>query len=207
MAQQQPKWFMAICGGLVLWGAILVAASWRTQQRASDLPRMSCEELLRKGRAAPQFVTLTDVRLCQNGFAFRRDMDAATETYVPAFSTTLKDEPPAADLRLLLEVLEERESDRLLACPAVGELTVELWTDARTLDPWIEKTLAPCYPGIQLANCRVLSVGLHEPSAVRAQYELQDGMVMILAAAVCQLGWWIWVRGMRSLNRVPAAIG
>ena len=155
----QPKWIVFVSIGLFLCGVLLAAGSLRTAQRAKALPRMSCEDLIRKGRAAPKFLTLTDVQLCQNGDAFRRDMDAAMEMYVPAFSTKLKKAPRPADLVLLLEVLDDRERDRLLEQPTVGELTVELWTDARNLDPWVGNTLATIYPGIQLRNCRVLSVG------------------------------------------------
>ena len=202
---EQPKWFAAISVGLILCGALLIVGSWRTERQAVALPRMTSEELLKRGRAAPRFVTLTDVRLCGNGYAFHRDIDAATEMYVPAFSTESKNEPPAADLRLLLEVLDERESDRLLACPTVGELTVELWTDATTLDPWIGQSLATCYPGIRLANCRVLSVGLHEPSLARACSEFRDGVVLLSFAVACQFGWWGW-RHVRQ-TREPEGVG
>jgi hypothetical protein len=188
----QPKWLLVISAGLFLCGAILVAGSQRIEQRAKALPRMSCDDLIRKGRAAPRFVTLTDVQLCQNGHAFRRDMDAAMEMYVPVYSAKLRKEPRAADLVLLLEVLDDRELNRLLEQPAVGELTVELWTEAGALAPWIGNRLSTIYPGIQLANCRVLSVGLHEPSAFRGRHEWRDGMGTLLLAAACQLGWWIW---------------
>ena len=188
----QPKWLLGISAGLLLIGTIFVAASQRTERRAKALPRMSCEDLLKKGRAAPQFVTLTDVHLCGGGHAFRRDMDAAMEMYIPVFSTRLKQEPRTADLVLLLEVLDDRERDRLLSQPAVGELTIELWTDVRELDPWVGNSLAMMYPGMQLANCRVLSVGLHEPSEFRGRHEWRDGIVTLALAAACQLGWWIW---------------
>jgi hypothetical protein len=187
----QPKWFVAISAGLFLCGAVFVAGSQQTAQRAKALPRMTCGDLIRMGRAAPPFVTLSDVQLCGSGHALRRDMDAAMEMYVPVFSTRLKKEPRAADLVLLLEVLDDRERDRLLGQPAVGDLTVELWTDARSLDPWVGDRLATIYPGIRLANCRVLSVGLHEPSEFRARHEWRDGIGMLLLATACQLSWWI----------------
>jgi hypothetical protein len=196
----QPKWLVVISAGLFLCGAFLAASSLQTAQRANALPRMSCGDLIRMGRAAPQFVTLTDVHLCKNGHASRRDMDAAIEFYVPVFSSSLKKAPPAADLGLLLEVLDDRELNRLLEQPAVGELTVELWTDARSLDPWVGNRLATIYPGIQLANCRVLSVGLHEPSEFRARHEWRDGMAMLLLATACQIGAWMW-RSFRKLRK------
>jgi hypothetical protein len=190
--RRPPKWLAVVFAGLFFCGAFMAACSRRTEQRANSLPRMSCADLVRMGRAAPQFVTLTDVHVCENGYAFWRDMDAAMEMYVPAFSTKLAKQPRGADLVLLLEVLDDRQRDRLLERPAMGELTVELWTAASTLDPWVQDTLAIMYPGIQVANCRVLSVGLHEPSEFRARCEWREGIETMLLAAVCQLGWWIW---------------
>jgi hypothetical protein len=190
--QRQPKWLVVVVAGLFCCGIFMAASSRRTEQLAHSLPRMTCADLIRLGRAAPKFVTLTDVHICENGYAFRRDMDAAMEMYVPAYSTKLAKAPRAADLVLLLEVLDDREQERLLERPEFGELTVELWTAAAGLDPWIPDTLATMYPGIQVANCRVVSVGLHEPSEFRARYEWTDGLELMLLAAVCQLGWWIW---------------
>src|SRR5262245_47045884 len=112
--RHQPKWLMGLSALLVLWGALLVGAGYRTERFANDLPRMTCDDLLKMGRAAPQFVILTDVQLCQTGHAFRRDMDAAIEMYVPVYSTKLKKEPRGAELTLLLEVLDDRERRRLL---------------------------------------------------------------------------------------------
>jgi hypothetical protein len=190
--RRPPKWLAVVFAGLFLCGAFMAACSSRTEQRANSLPRMSCNDLIRMGRAAPQFVTLTDVHIGENGYAFYRNMDAAMEMYVPAYSTKLAKPPRGADLVLLLEVLDERQRERLLERPAMGELPVELWTAAGSLDPWVQDTLATMYPGIQVANCRVLSVGLHEPSEFRARYEWREGIEMTLFAAFCQLGWWIW---------------
>jgi hypothetical protein len=158
---------MAVTAACFVGGLFLASASRRTDQWAKDLPRMRCEDVVRKGRAAPQFLTLTDVQLAQRGHAFHRDMDAAIEMYIPIYSTRLNQEPRPADLKLLLEVLDDRIRNRILEDPSVGELAVELWTDVDDLDPWIRNTLGAMYPGIQLANCRVLS------------------------AAACQFGWWV----------------
>jgi hypothetical protein len=190
--QRQPKWLIAVFAGLFLCGLFMAASSRRTERLAKSLPRMSCDDLLRMGRAAPRYVTLTDVHVCENGYAFYRDMDAAMSMYVPIFSTTLANAPRGANLVLLLEVLDDRERERLLERPAIGELPVELWTNAAALDPWVQDTLGPMYPGIRVANCRVVSVGLHEPSEFRARYEWREGIVMMLVAAACQLGWWSW---------------
>src|SRR5262249_11130901 len=114
MILHQPKWLLAFSAVLVLWGAALLLFSFRNEHLANDLPRMTCDDLLQMGgRAAPQFVTLTDVRLCQAGHAFHRDMDGDMVTYVPVYSSKLPKEPPGPDLKLLLEILDDRELTRL----------------------------------------------------------------------------------------------
>ena len=162
----QPKWLLCVSGIVFLCGAFLVAASLRTAECAQGLRRMTCGDLVRNGPGASEFVTLTDIHLGSAGDAFRRDMDSSMEMYVPIFSNHLKQEPQPADITLVLEVLDDRDRDRLLERPDVGELNVEFWTPAGQLDPWVFDRLGSIYPGIQLAKCRVLSIGLHEPSAL-----------------------------------------
>jgi hypothetical protein len=201
----QPKWLWWTSIALCVCGALLIASSYRTAQQARRLPRMTCAELLRRGPAAPQFVTLTDVHLGQAGQALRRDMDAALEMYVPIYSAHLKQQPAGADFRLLLEVLDDRQLNRLLARAEVGALTVELWSDASQLDPWVDRELATRYPGIQVRRCRVVSVGLHEPSLVRSGREWRDGFVLVLLAMALQAGWLAWRRFKHEAPTAPAA--
>jgi hypothetical protein len=42
----QPKWLVVGSASLFLCGAVFVAASLRTEQRAKALPRMSCQDLI-----------------------------------------------------------------------------------------------------------------------------------------------------------------
>jgi hypothetical protein len=202
----QPKWFVIACALVFLCGVLLVTQSKRTAEHAERLPSMTCDELVQNGPAGNQFIKLTDVRLCARGDAFRRDMDAAIEMYVPIYSARLNQEPQPADLKLLLEVLDDRERDHLLSRPEAGELTVELWTAAAQLDPWVSDRLGNLYPGIQVANARVVSVGLHEPSALRANSQWHQGVWLIVMAIAGQAGWWIWhAAAKRYPHLVPTA--
>jgi hypothetical protein len=190
----QPKWLLGASIFLCVAGAFLVYCSGSTERRANALPRMTCDDLIRRGRAAPQFVTLTDVHLGQRGHAFQYDMDAALKMYVPMYSARLQNPPRNIDLALVLEVLDDRDRQRLLRQPKVGELTVQLWRSDGEIDLWAQNKLLRMYPGIRLPNCRILSVGLHEPSIVRAQRERYEGGMMIATGAAFQLGWSIWQR-------------
>jgi hypothetical protein len=194
-ASSQPKWLIGVTLVTAVLGVLLIAKSNRWADDARSLPRMTCDDLVQNGPGGSQFIILTDVRLCSRGDAFRRDMDADMEMYVPIYSTRLIKEPQPENLKLLLQVLDDRERDRLLARPEVHELMVELWTSTGKLYPWVKDRLAALYPGIQLANCRVLSVGLHEPSALRIGSAMQEGVALIIVAFGCQVGWLIWKFG------------
>src|SRR5260370_837764 len=128
---------------------------------------MTCEQLAQNGPGGKQFLRLTDVRLCAGGHAFHRDMDAALETYIPFYSARLGREPRPGELTLVLEILDDRDRERLLGSPNVGELPCQIRPNAR-LEPWAQQELATKYPGIALAPCRVVTVGLQEPTVARA---------------------------------------
>lgn len=67
----------------------------------------------------------------------------------------------------------------------------------------LKDRLGAIYPGIQLANCRVL--GLHEPSALRIRSSMQEGIALLMAAVACQVGWQICrAGGKRGASRRPA---
>ena len=91
--------------------ALLIVKSNRWSDLAKSLPRMTCDDLIQKGPGHNQFIILTDVHLCSRGDALRRDMDADMQMYVPIYSGRLMKEPPPAELKLLLEVLDDRESN------------------------------------------------------------------------------------------------
>ena len=91
------------------------------------------------------------------------------EMFIPIYSSRLAQEPPARELTLLLNIEDDRERERLLARPDVDELICELWWRVDQLEPWVTDCLAAKYPGIRFRNCRVVSVGLHEPTPIKAQ--------------------------------------
>jgi hypothetical protein len=194
MNRSQPKWLIGVSAVAAAGGLFLIVTGMRKADRSTRLPRMTCDDLAQNGPGANQFVTLADVHLCAAGDAFRRDVDGAMEMYIPIYSNRRIQEPAPGDLALVLEVLDDRDREALLANPKVGELNVEFWAPAGQFDPWVRDRLGQIYPGILLAKCRVLSVGLHEPSVVHARSEMMEGVILIVFAFVIQLGWWVWSR-------------
>ena len=203
----RQAWLAIAFIALFLHGGFCVVQSYWIQAEAENLPRMTCDELIRNGPQGNQFITLTDVRLCSRGYAFYRDMDAAMSMYLPIYSERLGQEPQPRQLALLLEILDDRDRENLLGRPDVGELTCELWTPVDRLDPWVREVLATKYPGIQLAKCRVLSVGLHEPTVLKAYRSTWFGLESFFLGTI-MLAWLIWprLRSRHQTERVNSAL-
>jgi hypothetical protein len=199
----RQSWFVVACVALFLHGGFCLVQCRRIKAEAENLPWMTCEELLRNGPRGNHFITLTDVRLCSRGYAFHRDMDAGMKMYLPIYSARLAQEPQPRELVLLLEILDDRDRDRLLGRPDVGELTCEIWTPIDSLDPWVREALAAKYPGIKLANCRVLSVGLHEPTVIKADRAWWYGIVSFLIG-ITILGSLIWFSPRTRIKAIMA---
>jgi hypothetical protein len=188
------KWWYAVVSILLLiHGWYCVDHSRTVEQHALQLPEMTCDQLVQNGPGRNNYLKLTDVRLCTRGEAFSRDMDAALQTFIPIYSARLGQEPRPGELRLLLEILDDRDRDALLACPGPVEFACEIWTRADQLDEWVYRALESKYPGIQVRKCRVVTVGLHEPTAVKAHRSWWYGILSFLIGGSL-LGWLVFLR-------------
>jgi hypothetical protein len=193
----RQAWLLVACIFSLAYGGWCFVLSPRVREEANGLPKLTCDELIQNGPGGNPFIKLTDVRLCSKGDVMRIDMDAAMEMYLPIYSARLAKEPEPRDLTLLLEILDSRDRDRLLARPDVGELTCELWTRADKLDRWVCDGLAAKYPGIRVKNCRVLSVGLHEPTEIKAGRIWSYAIVSSVSGGVL-LCWLVWRRALAA---------
>jgi len=164
---------------------------------------MTCGQLLQKGPVAEEYVTLTDVRLCGGGFAFWRDAMSPgdVDVFIPAYPVALQSEPQPRDLRLLLEVQDAADWQRIRDAGVV-ELTCQVHTGSGRVADWAQKHLETMYPGLQLANLLVLTVGLHEPTMAKAGSLLRHGIVATSAGAVVLL-WFLWRRKASTLPSKP----
>jgi hypothetical protein len=156
--------------------------SGNIKKQAENLPRMTCDDLVRNGPGKNTYVTLTDVMLCSRGHAMARDMDAAMQMYVPIYSRNGR-EPEPVELTLVLEVHDDRDRELLLAQPDIGELNCQVDRTIDDIDPGFIKTLETKYAGIRVLKMRMVSVGLHEPTLVKSQRVWWHGIVSVL------LGW------------------
>ena len=121
------SWFLFASLGLLAYGVLCLVRFPIERRRAMAVPRMTCGQLLQKGAVEGEYVTLTDVRLCCGGFAFWRDAMSPgdVDVFVPAYPATLQSEPPPRDLKLLLEVQDTDDWQRIRNA-GVFELTCQV---------------------------------------------------------------------------------
>jgi len=194
-------WFLVASFGLLAYGVLCLVRFPVERRRALAVPRMTCGQLLQKGPVAEEYVTLTDVRLCRGGFAFWRDAMSPgdVDVFVPAYPGVLQSEPSPRDLRLLLEVQDADDWQRIRNSVVV-EITCQVHTGSGRVDDWAQKHLETKYPGIQFANLLVLTVGLHEPTMAKAGSLLRHGISATLAGA----GILVWLRWRRKASMAPS---
>ena len=177
------KWLAV---GLLIIGGLSLAVSCSHQRRLANVPRVTCDELRRNGPAADGLATLTDIKVCGNGHLMHRDglCPGDVELYVPVFAGHLQREPPPSELNLLLAIHDDDPLDRLLQSDGPFEFTCQVDRHGNRLDDWVRQGLTAKYPGIRLATCWILNVGLHEPSPFVARRMLQLGLFSLLLGGI-----------------------
>jgi hypothetical protein len=188
------SWILFASLGLLAYGVLCLVRFPIERRRALAVPRMTCGQLLQKGPVEAEYVTLTDVRLCRGGFAFWRDAMSPgdVDVFIPAYPAALQSEPPPSDLKLLLEVQDADDWQRIHNAGVV-ELTCQVHNGSGRVADWAQKHLEINYRGIQFANLSVLTVGLHEPTMAKAGSLLRHGIAATSAGAVA-LVWLLWRR-------------
>ncbi|OAI50283.1 hypothetical protein AYO44_05715 [Planctomycetaceae bacterium SCGC AG-212-F19] len=180
---------------LLLIGGCSLVGSFIVQDRLSQVPQMTGDQLARNGPPADGQVTLTDLRPCSRGVVAAR-VDHSLDLYVPAYPAGLGQEPPPADLGFLFQVWDDDERERLLGEPGPVEMTcwvhkgVQVMKISRgpgQIEEWAWDGLQKKYPGIRLDNnIWVLTVGHgHTPTAMRARSSWRYAIAeLLLGAAV-----------------------
>ena len=196
-------WMMIASCGLLVYGLACLLRYPVQQQRAAAVPRMTCEQLLKNGPGPDGYATLTDVRLCGKGYAFWRDgmSPGDVDVFVPVYAAALPREPEPHELALILEVQDASDWQRLRSAEVV-EFTCQVHSSANRVPDWAQSGLAEKYRGIRLADLKVLTVGLHEPTLAKARTLLWHGTCASTVGAAL-LGWLLW-RGESSGTPPPA---
>jgi len=201
-----PERSGTLLGGACLFGLGLLLCLVQApdvREQAARVPRMTCDQLVANGPGAAPYVTLTNARLCGGGFALERDSETGSlsQLIIPVYGGRPAEQPKPRDLALLLRICDDREKDRLFACRDAAEFTCEVRPDASHVEGWLLEELARQYPGIRLERCRLLTVGLHEPTEARARSVFHTGLFLAAAGAVLVL---FALRPLRAAATAPA---
>ena len=73
------------------------------------------------------------------------------DVFIPAYPAALQSEPPPPDLKLLLEVQDADDWQRIRDAGVV-ELTCQVHIGSARVADWAQKHLESKYPGIQFPN-------------------------------------------------------
>jgi hypothetical protein len=202
------KWLFVIAIGLGLYGGYCLVQSPRVRAGADAVPRMTCDRLIQKGPGTHRHIVLIDANLSGGKSVGERDSDTgALEMYHPLYPAHLAQEPRPAALGLVLCILAETDRRRIrddrnerqrLGQLGLSELTIEVCKRADAIPLWARNGLPAQYPGIQLANCWVATVGNDEPTAERAARLQWHGIGATSAAAAALVVGWLWRRLVKS---------
>lgn len=86
-------------------------------------------------------------------------------------------------IELVLRICDDSTKDRLLEQQGTVALTCAVRRGAIHVAPWGEAGLAARYPGINLANCLVLTTGNLEPTEAHARSAMWHGIMAVTAGA------------------------
>jgi len=211
-----PKhlWLSVIGVGTLAYGGRCLREAPAMREAIENLPEMTCEQLVRDGANGHRYVILTDAALSGGRSVAERDGESgALELYHPVYPAARAKEPPAIELNLVLGVLDETDRRRVRddrnerekqGKPGLSPLIVEVSLTADRLPAWAQEGLANNYRGILLSRCRVVTIGVDEPTPANAQH-LQWRGFGFTALGVMLLGWLVWQIRVSDPRAAPAA--
>jgi len=206
--------FAVVSLGMLAYGRHCLRKAPEMRQAIDNLPEMSCEQLVRDGSGGHRYLVLTDAALTSGRSVGMRDSESgALELYHPIYAAGNAKQPPAVELKLILGVFDETDRRRLRddrdqrqvhRQTGFSPIVIEVSTTADQLPDWAQEGLAKGYPGIVLSRCRVVTIGLDEPTEAHARH-LQWRGLGLTALGVIMLGWCVWQIRVRDRRAAPAA--
>jgi hypothetical protein len=195
----RTRFWLGLAIGLCVYSVICLAQVPDARRRAAAVPRMTLDELVRRQTDAFEYVNVTDLKLCSRGVAFWRDAMSPgdVDAFVPVYSATEATEPAPERLAALLEVQDGSEWERIRASDVV-EVTARVRGDVSGIEAWARDHLVERYVGLRWEALSLLTVGLHEPTAEKAESLLVYG----LASGISGLTMLTWLgRRRRKLTQ------
>jgi hypothetical protein len=187
------------------FGGCNLNVSERWEEQAAKLPRLTCEEILRRGPGTDDLVIVSDVRPCSRQPVYWStgggDISVDEYFYLPVYPAGAAKEPENRDVTFLY-YSSSRDAGRALIGQRAGtEVLCTVRLAAGQLDTSTEELLESQYPGLRARQCWLLTTHRTGTMTEWAEDAHRSG-IGFLVAGVGLIAGAIFLGAMTLLRRV-----
>jgi hypothetical protein len=147
---------------------------------------IDCGSLGRASLGPTRWVALTDFVCASGGYCTRDGSDGQWQTaYVPVYSAKRLEEPPAEEIRVVMALSDVANEDELYNELSRAKLSGLVRPGYRRMDLRVSEALEELYPGLDVANCQIVSVGDGSSAATGANIVRWLAMGVLAAGCTC----------------------
>ena len=170
------------------FGGCNLYASKALQEKAAKLPRLTCDQILRKGPGTNDYVIVTDVRPCSRECVYWStgggDISVDEYFYLPVYPAGAAKEPENHDVAFLFFTTERDIGLKLIGQPAGTELLCTVGRGTSELDSDTQQLLASRYPGLRVRDCWLLTTHDDRSMSERAAQGYRAGIGFLVAGVL-----------------------
>ena len=147
---------------------------------------IDCGSLGRASLGPTRWVALTDFVCTSGGYCTRDGSDGQWQTaYVPVYSAKRLVEPPAEEIRVVMALSDVGNEDELYNELSRAKLSGLVRPGYRRMDPRVLEALQELHPGLDVANCQIVSVGDGSVEAMGANIVRWLALGVLAAGCTC----------------------
>jgi hypothetical protein len=147
---------------------------------------IDCGSLGRASLGPTRWVALTDFAPTSGGYCTRDTADGQWQTaYVPVYSAKRLEEPAAEEIRVVLTLSDVANEDELYEKLAREKLSGLVRPGYRRMDCRVSEALQKLHPGLDVANCQIVSVGDGSGAGTGANHVRWLAMGVLAAGCTC----------------------
>ena len=181
--------FLLIGGVLCLgFGGCNLVVSQRWQEREPNIPRLTCDQILRQGPGTADLVIVTDVRPCTREPVYWStgggDIHIDEYFYLPVYPVGAAKEPENHEVAFLFFTTERDIGLKLIGHPAGTELLCTVGLGISELDSDTQELLASRYPGLRVRDCWLLTTHDDRSMSERAAQGYRAGIGFLVAGVL-----------------------
>src|SRR5215831_4902940 len=174
------------------FGGCNLYASKALQEKAAKLPRLTCDQILRKGPGTDEYVIVTDVRPCSRVCVYWStgggDISVDEYFYLPVYPAGAAKEPENRDVTFLFFATDRHVGLSLIGQPAGTEVECMVGKASRELDAPTQELLKARYPGLRVRDCWLLTTHFREPMSERAKDAYWSGIGFLVVGVLLVAG-------------------